>query len=424
MRHAARDLLFITLAGLGLRLWFINDPGHVVDLGTFGQWALAAADNPWDRAYEATNANYPPGALLFFELIGRVYRAVAPLDRDHAALRVALKLPSIIFDLAGGGVAYAIATRFTGARPALLAAVLVDLNPALVYDSSVWGQNDSITAVTALAAVWCVLARRRTFAWIVLAFAVLNKPPVIVLAPLFLVEAFATGDARERRARLAQTALGIGGALVCGYLVALPFYSEKSPIAVYARMIEWYGVGSSLYPFTSANGFNVYALAGEFFMPDTLRVFFVPIKYWADLAFVAVAAVIYARYARLRDDRALLEAAFLIMLAFFLVLTEMHERYLMYALTIVPPLAVLDRRYLWSAAALTLTAWLNLEYSLTYMWIEFDKPAGINPKEFAPVLVRLCALTNIAVLSAGMQMYLKRRRSIPAAPTGTPHGPP
>ena len=149
--------------------------------------ALAAADNPWDRAYEATNANYPPGALLMFELIGRTYRALG--YSDPVSLRVALKLPNLLFDCIGGGVAFAIAARFVEPRRALLAAAAYNLNPAIVYDSALWGQNDSITTVTALAAVWCMLARRRTLAWVVLAFAILNKPPVLILAPLFALEA-------------------------------------------------------------------------------------------------------------------------------------------------------------------------------------------------------------------------------------------
>ena len=404
--HVWRDLVLVTLAGTILRLLWVNEPGHIVDLSTFGQWALKAADNPWDRAYEVTNANYPPGALVFFELIGRAYRLLVHADPDGRSLRVALKLPNIVFDLIGGAVAYAVARRFANHRDALIAAALIDLNPAIIYDSSLWGQNDAITTVTALAALGCVLARLRVAAWILLAFAVLNKPPVIVLAPLFVIEALG-GSALERRRRLGQTFVGLAGAAACGYLTAIPFYTDRSIFGVYGRMIDWYQIGSSLYPFSSANAFNVYALFGDFFASDNAGVV-LPLKYWADLSFIAIATAIYERYARRRDDRAFLEAAFLIMLAFFLVLTEMHERYLIYALTFAPPLAALDRRYLGWTLALTLTLWLNLEYSLTYMWVQSDKPAGINPNEFAPVLVRVCALTNITVFGLALRRFFGR----------------
>ncbi len=416
--HVPRDLALITVVGLGLRLLFIGDPGHVVDLTTFGQWALNAADNPWDRGYEATNANYPPAALLVFELIGRAYRALGL--NDSLSLRIALKLPNVLFDCLGGLVVFAIAAKFVDRRAALLAAALYAGNPAIIYDSSLWGQNDSITTVSTLLAVWCLISRWRTLAWIVLTFAVLNKPPVIVIAPLFLLEAVLCERSRRRTALL-ETAAGLIGAVACGYLCALPFYTDRSLFGVYARMLGWYQVGSSLYPFTSANGFNVYALFGDFFAPDTQPIAFIALKYWADAAFISIAAVIFIVYARRRDDRTLVQACFFVLLAFFLVLTEMHERYLMYALAFAPALAPLDRRYLWAALVLTLTQWLNLEYAMTYMWIESDRPAGINTKEFAPVLVRLCALANITVFVVGMQTFLGWPRRV-AHRTGTPAG--
>ncbi len=410
-----RDLILISLGGLAVRLLFIDDPGHIVDLNTFGQWALAAADNPWNRAYEATNANYPPGALLVFEIIGRVYRGLEL--QDPVSLRVALKVPNVIFDGIGCGVLFGIAARFVEPRRALIAPALYAFNPAVIYDSSLWGQNDSITTVTALAAVWCVLARRHTAGWLVLAFAILNKPPVIVLAPLFVLHAFAAAERAERRRALVATAAGIAGALLFGYLIALPFYADRSPLGVYARMIDWYRIGSSLYPFTSANGFNVYALAGDFFAPDTRPLFGVPLKYWADAAYIAIFAAVCARYVRRPGDRAFLVACFLTLLAFFLVLTEMHERYLMYALAFAPALAAIDRRAIWATVVLSVTQWLNLEYSLTYMWIESDKPTGVNPKEFAPVLVHLCTLANIAVFVRAAQLYFDGRAAA-IRPTG------
>jgi Gpi18-like mannosyltransferase len=396
-------LTLITLAGLGLRLFFIADPGHIVDLQTFGQWALAAADNPWDRAYEATNANYPPGALLFFELIGRAYRA-AGLN-DATSLRIALKVPNVLFDCVGGIVLFGIAARFVGGRRALLAAALFDWNPAIVYDSALWGQNDSITTVTALAALLALLVNRRLLAWVLLAFAVLNKPPVIVLAPLFLLDAWVSTDRGPRRRACIATGAGIVGAILCGYLVALPFYPDRAPLAVYARMLDWYRIGSSLYPYTSANAFNLFAFDREFFAADSAAILGIPIKYWADVAFGGLTVALLWSYARRPSARALVEAAFLTLLGFFLVLTEMHERYLIYALSVAPALAVFERRYLWATIVLSVTQWLNLEYSLTYMWIESDKPAGVDPDEFAPVLVHLCAAANLAVFGAVAERY-------------------
>jgi Gpi18-like mannosyltransferase len=322
-----------------------------------------------------------------------------------------VKIPSVLFDCIGGIVIYGIARRFVEHRRALFASALFLFNPAIIYDSSIWGMNDTITSVSALAAVWRLLCGKRLSAWMLLGFAAFNKPPVVVLAPLFILEAFVTIDRKEWKDRAIGACTGIFAALILGWVLAYPFYIDHRFFAVYHRMFSWYVIGSSLYPYTSANAFNAHALYGDFFRPDTTPILLVPLKYWADLAFIGVAGFIYVRYARLRDERGLLEACFLVLLAFFLLLTEMHERYLIYALTFVPALAVLDVAYLWALAGLTIAEWLNLEYSLTYMWLNFDNPQGVNPKEFAPVLVHLCALTNIAAFIMGARLYLQRESS-------------
>lgn len=391
-----RDLLGLIIVGLAIRLYFAPAPGHVVDMNTFGQWALHAADAPWDRGYESTDMNYPPAALIFFELIGRGYRALHLNDPDGTLLRVAVKLPTILFDILGGIIAYVFARRFVEHRQALIAAGILLLNPAMIYDGAYWGQNDSITSVTALAAVWCYVSGWRQFGWLLLAFAVLNKPPVIVIAPFFAIEAFLAQGA-ERTRRLRATAEGIAGSIALGYLCAYPFYDDRSFFGVYARMLQWYQTGSGLYPYNSANAFNVFGLFGEFFASDQLPVLGIPLKYWGYAVFIAALVVIGRRYVLRPGDVPLMEAAFLAMLAFFLFLTEMHERYLIYAITLVPVLAVLRPQYRLAAGILTLTEWLNLEYSLNYMWINQAKPPGIDPHQISPVLIRLCSVANIGV---------------------------
>jgi dolichyl-phosphate-mannose-protein mannosyltransferase len=403
-----RDLTLLTVVGLVIRLFFLPAAGHVVDLNTFGEWATRAADAPWDRLYESTDANYPPAAMVFFEIVGRLYRASVSSDPDGRILHEMVKLPAVLFDLLGGLATYALARRFVGHWRALGAAALFDLNPAIIYDSALWGQNDAIATVGALAAVALFVWGRRALAWIVLAFAVLNKPPVIVLAPLFLLESFLAHDAHERTQRLRATAVGIAGAIIFAYAVSAPFYIDRAPLDVFHRLIDWYAIGSSLYPVTSANAFNFYALVGPFFQPDTTTFLFVSIKRWADIVYILIAVGIFARFARRSDARGVVEASFLLLLAFFLALTEMHERYSLYALTFAPALVAFDRRYLWTVGLLTLTQWLNLEYSLTYMWIFNDKPQGIDPYAFAPVLARLCALTTIGIFLAALHIFLTR----------------
>jgi Gpi18-like mannosyltransferase len=393
----------LVFLGVCIRLIFVPYPGHVVDMNASAGWSLKAAGAPWNMVYEATDANYPPASMIFFEAVGRIYAAWAPAgDGDYHLLKDLVKLPNILFDALGIVVVYALARRFAPHLPALGAAALFAFNPAIIYDSALWGQNDTITTVSALAALMFTVWDRRALAWICIAFAVLAKPPVVVLVPLLAIEPFTTGDPAERVRRLRGAGIGIVIAAVLGYALTASFYTQTEPLAVIGRLIDWYRIGSALYPYTSANAFNLWAFLPQFFLSDTTRVLFVTLKGLGNAAFVILAGALYWHYFRTRTRESLIETAYLLMLGFFLVLTEMHERYLIYALTIVPALAVVNRRYLWSTVALSLTEWLNLEYSLNYMWIKNDNPPGIDPYAFSPVLARLCAITNIAAFGVGV----------------------
>ena len=418
-------LAVLTLAALALRLYFAPWAGHVVDMNAAIDYAVKSAAAPWNMAYEASDSNYPPASMLLFEFIGRIAAAFG-FTNDPDAMRVAVKLPTIGFDLLGGLITYALARRFVGKLPALGAAALFDLNPAIVFDTAYWGQNDTITTVSGLAAVWLLTARRRTLAWVVLAFGVLSKPPVLVLAPLFALEAVLARGPGERSRALRAAAGGIGASLVLGYALSAVLFVQKNPVDVYARLIDWYQVGSSLYPINSANAFNVYSFGSGFFRSDLAPVLFVPLKYVADLAFLATYAAIGYTYARVRTPQALVEAAFLVLLAMFLVLTEMHERYSIYALTFAPALAVLDRRNLWAYGAATLASWLNMEYSIEYIWIASGKTPGLDPNLFAPSLARLCALAFLGAFGAVGAALLRPihgpQRPQPSAGTSTATG--
>ena len=59
----------------------------------------------------------------------------------------------------------------------------------------------------------------------------------------------------------------------------------------------------------------------------------------------------------------------LLSLAFFILSTRMHERYIFNAFLLMPALMFAGRRYIVSAALLTVTLLGNLVYSLDYLHV-------------------------------------------------------
>src|SRR5271170_1667783 len=112
--------------------------GFSVDLGTYEAWALKiAAQGPARTYQEGYFLDYPPGYLYALWAAGAFVEAI------HAGFGVALKviveMPPLLADFALSLAVYLFVRRLSGTRSAWIALALVALNPALLFDSVVWG---------------------------------------------------------------------------------------------------------------------------------------------------------------------------------------------------------------------------------------------------------------------------------------------
>ena len=123
------------------------------------------------------------------------------------------------------------------------------------------------------------------------------------------------------------------------------------------------------------NAFNLWAIRGSFWQPDTTPIdafgsFSLGPQYvWGIVLVAAAVALVVWRYVQDRTPRALLEGCAIATLAFFVLATRMHERYLFNGLLFTIVCIPFARRYLWGAVALTVVLFANLDYSLQYLYV-------------------------------------------------------
>jgi Gpi18-like mannosyltransferase len=399
--------------GLVIRLLFVGSTGFHNDVGAFQSWTLTLRDNPpWAFYAKAGFADYPPGYFVILWVLAKIYALIPGLGGEAAngwpVLRALVKLPAIAMDLVDAGVVFLIARRYASRTVALLAAGLLALNPAAIYVSSYWGQVDSVSWGLVLIALWLVLragdepARtipRLTVAWLVMAFSILIKPQGATIALLLLAYPFATHDAQIRAQRLIGTLYGVAASIVLAVVVGLVFHPAAD---VFAWLLQRYTYGSGVYAYTSVNAFNLYALRLPFWQADSqaISLFGFPLgsyAVWGIVLVAAATALIIARYLQRRDDRALLEGAMLCALAFFVLATRMHERYVYGAFLLAMPLVAFGRAGIWSAAVLTVTMYLNLAYSLAYQTVMEAHTAGVNATDLWPAISHPAAFANVAL---------------------------
>jgi Gpi18-like mannosyltransferase len=407
--RATAPLAAILGAGLVLRLLFIGAAGFHNDIAAFESWTLTLRDNPpWQFFAKVSFSEYPPGYFVILWVIAKVYAVLGGDSQGGLLLRALVKLPAIVMDVVNAGIVFAIARRYASQGVALAAAAALALNPVAIYVSAYWGQVDSVSWGFALIAVWCVLRAgdapdktvpRLVWAWLALAFSILVKPPAATLVLLFLAYPFATSDAAVRARRLVATAAGMGAALVLALAVGLFFHPNPD---VFGWLLGRYTFGSGVYPFNSVNAFNLYALRQPFWQPDTvpLTIFGIhagSLATWGIALVLAATGLIVGRYLQRRDDRALLEGAMLCALAFFVLATRMHERYVYGAFLFAMPLLAFGRAGLWPAMVLSVTAYLNLAYSLAYQTAMEAHTAGVDATDLWPLISHPAALANVAL---------------------------
>ena len=390
----------LLVAGLVIRLLFITNEGFKTDVSTYTAWAIALSQHGFGSFYSTIGfADYPPGYFYILAAVGHLWQFLfAAHDRGFTLLRAFVKVPAILADLGVGALLYFTVRRFAGAGYALGAAALYLLNPATIYISALWGQVDSISGGLALLAIYALLRsssfdstqddmskvgsvnQRAQTAWIVVgwlsfAYSLLIKPQAAVLLPLLL--AFAFADPKRRRTRIVASAIGIGAALLLTLLLTEPFH-PGNPIAALSWLLERYAYGSNVYPYNSVNAFNLWALRGTLWVPDSQPIFVLPQYLWGIVLLVAALALVVWRYLQDRTSQAFLEGCAIAAIAFFVLATRMHERYLFNGLLFTIACVPFARRYLWGTLTLSVVLLANLIYSLQYLNVVTNNVAGAN----------------------------------------------
>ena len=417
-------LLGMLLLGFFVRLLFINADGFRNDVSTFESWSLTLAQHPLrDFFAQAGFADYPPGYFFVLWIVGHAYKLLVHSDPTYGILKVFVKLPAIVMDLVDAALIFAIVRRFASVAWAFAACAFFAFNPATIFISAYWGQVDSVAAGLTLGSLLLMLdSDRRTGraamlsivgAWVLLAYSVLIKPPAIVIAPLYFAYIFASDDQAVRVRRALATWLGVFAGLLLAYLCALAFVPSWNPVTLATWLVGRYAYASGVYAYNSVNAFNLYVIGfgNHFWSPDSLTIpniagFGLPLYVWGIGLFVAATLLVISRFVQRRDGTALLEAAMILSLGYFVLSTRMHERYIFNAVMLATPLIFYRRRYLYAAIILSLTLLGNLWYSLDYLDVMDNKIAGVDPTDLMPWLSKPGALLNVVTFFYLGYVYL------------------
>lgn len=292
---------------------------------------------------------YPPGSLYLLWLSGWIGKLIEPTANGF---RVIVEAPPLIADLFIGLTIYLAAWRDRRGLRAIIIMMLFALNPALIFDTVVWGQSDSVVAMPMLAAAILILTRHYRLGWSAAAIAILAKPQALAFTPPLALWTLFNAEAAE----CAWCTAAFAGTVAIGVLP----YQLGHP---WTWIFNVYKDLGSRFSEASVGAFNFMGLIGGIGTPDTDKIFG-GISYSAFGLSLTCAVYLIASYLiwRARSARAAMLAIFVALFGFFMFAPRIHERYLYYPLVFLIPIA-LESGFLTTIFAIVSATFLfNLAY--------------------------------------------------------------
>ena len=228
--------------------------GYETDINTFKAWAGLADSMGFNNLYYSDIfLDYPPGYIYVLWLLEKL-RQFMGLDASGAGFTLLIKLPSIFADVLCGWLLYRLTEKKAGETGALFLSALYLFCPAVLINSTVWGQADSLCVLILLAAM--LLLQKEAPLWVAAAGALygvglLMKPQMLLFAPVFLFFVLKREDWKG-------LAVGLLSALFVGFLLALPCTRNFD----FTWLFQQYADTMGYYNYFTINAYNLYALLG------------------------------------------------------------------------------------------------------------------------------------------------------------------
>lgn len=294
--------------------------GHETDMNCFSGWSDMIFNNGISQFYLSDGFHdYPPGYVYIMWVLGALKSV---FNSDGPALWVLLKLPSIIADLGMGYLAYKIATKSFSQKAGVIISAFIVFNPAIIFNSCLWGQVDSVLAIFCALSVYFMAEKKFAPSFFAFGAAVLIKPQAIFFAPVLafgvIEEIFINNEFDAKK--LIKTVLWALAAVASVFILFMPF--GTNPIHGIEVILNQYIATVGQYNYMTINAFNLYGALGQNW--TALTAASSVIGYILMAAVVVLAGIIF--FKKDGKEKYYLVSAVLVF-GIYMLAPKMHERY-------------------------------------------------------------------------------------------------
>lgn len=359
-------LPIIILLAFVLRMSLSGHGGFGGDIHLNQEWSRSAVQLGIVESYnqqvnsEVMLPNYPPLSIAMFAATGYIFKQFysPDFDPDHPIFDIIIKLPAIFADLLTIIVVYLLLIPMGGRKKALLTSLLYGLHPAVLHDSTIWGQTDSVFTLFMCLAILFTQKQRWFWVGFMVGSAILFKMQAIIALPVLAIVA----GLHWRR-----WLMMFMGVIVITLPTITPFLIQGSINKITDIYLHSVGYYSTL----SLNAYNVWVMLYTSDTGKSATDLFLHVISYRTLGLIlwilVILSVTFGWMSAIRNDvkeegktGVLMLSAALIAYAFFLFNAEMHERYLFPYMALSLPLVFLGRKGLILYLSSSLLFLLNL----------------------------------------------------------------
>jgi len=377
-------MLFLLFAFIVRLILAASVHGYDGDLDYYVKWAEAAAGE-FFLVYGSGSVDYPPLYLYILRFVGKALRALGAAPGSIPGTML-IKMPAILADILSGILVYTASARHMPGNTALALSGLYLFNPAILVNSAMWGQTDSILTLLAVMGLYFLYHDRIMASAVFFACACLMKPQGIIFIPVLLLELL-------RKKSLKKFLLCAAVGLFTGFLIILPFSLWRDAWWI----VRLYAGGWSKYAYASLHAHNLFTLAGGDMVRDSAIFLLLPYRTWSHVFILAVFGFFLYLHLKSGARIRIFAAALVLQAGIFMFTARMHERYLYPAVLLLAMFFVYsgDRRIFRLFGLFSVTVFINQFAVLFYVTYKDVMP-------FVPPLFRassrIFSLLNLAAV--------------------------
>lgn len=270
-----KSIVFLLFFAFFARILFslIFNTGHPTDLTNFKVWAMDVNKKGifdfFQPAPKGTWCDYPPGYIWILYFFGKIYSFIDPTfaNWSGSVFSMFIKLPGIISDILSTYAIYYLSRRYVPTQIAMASATIFAFQPAIFYESAVWGQMDSVTLLFLILSIIFLIDKKYDLAILITALNCMMKPQGILLIPLIAFVSiyntslgFFYNKKSDSINALKKIGLGFLYSFLLVFTLTLPI--TKNFVNVIPWLFEHYTAQANLYPYSAIQSFNLWAITG------------------------------------------------------------------------------------------------------------------------------------------------------------------